>query len=286
VQKFIKEGNSFPKSASLAFQSLNLNGDIIDLSLPNNILGYHYVKAIIEQNARIKPKTITRTGANYHDEVFNSPTIASATSIRKALFSLDGTINEIQNFVPTSTYSTLEQYISNYGQLHQWENYFHLLKYKLLTTTPSELEGLYEMEEGLEYRFISNVKDSVTFNDFMEKMKTKRYTWTRLQRACTHVLTHTSKDVMRSVSKQKKASYIRLLGMSQNGRKYLNKVKKDLPVPVISKLSNSVDDMLSLDIKAANTYAMGFPEPIRSEWLRIEYSTPPIQYDEQEKLFL
>jgi predicted nucleotidyltransferase len=286
IQKFVKKGNSYPKSASLAFQNLNMHGDIVDLSLPNNILGYHYVKAIHDQNALIKPKTITRTGSNYHDEAFHSPTIASATSIRKALFSTKGSIDKIQNFVPATTHSTLKQYLTNHGQLHQWENYFHFLKYNLLTFSPYDLERIYGVEEGLEHRLISNVKEATSFHEFMGKIKTKRYTWTRLQRTCTHVLTNTSKDLMKKVTLQKKASYIRLLGMSQKGRAYLQKNKKEFSLPVISKLSNTTDEMLTLDIKAANTYGMIFPEPIRSEWLKLEYSTPPIQYHEQEMEFL
>jgi predicted nucleotidyltransferase len=286
LQLYIRKGNSFPKSASHAFQSLSIDEDVVDLSLPNNILGYHYVKAIHDQQAKIKPKTITRTGSNYHDEHFQSPSVASATSIRKALFSSPNTIDKVQQFVPETTFLSLVEYKNNYQLLHQWENYFQLLKYKILTSSAEELASIYEMEEGLEHRFISNIKDATSFYQFMETIKTKRYTWTRLQRACTHVLTNTTKDVMKRVTADKKATYIRLLGMSQTGRTYLQKNKKEFTLPVISKLASFSNEMLQLDIKAAHTYGMVLNEPTRSSWLHSEYSTPPLQYNEIDKQFM
>lgn len=278
LHSFVQEGNSYPKSASKAFQALSLTDDVVDLSQPNNILGFHYVKAIQDQQAKILPKTILRTGSNYHDEYFQSPTIASATSIRKALFN-GKSLNEVQSFLPDIALSCLNEYKSDYGQFHQWEDYFHLLKYKVLTTSPEELRAIYEVEEGLEHRFISMIKESHSFNEFMERIKTKRYTWTRLQRVCTHILTNTNKETMKSLTKENKASYIRLLGMSQAGRSYLQQNKKKFTLPLISKLGQYSDKMLELDIKASQVYGLILPEPARSKWLQLEYSTPPIQID-------
>ncbi|MFD1735704.1 nucleotidyltransferase [Bacillus salitolerans] len=276
LQHYVRQGNSFPKSSSLAFESLHSKTKV-DLSRPNNILGYHYVKAILDQQASIKPVTIKRTMANYHDEEFNSSPIASATSIRKAIFSDNGHFEDVQHFVPDHSYSQLVCYNKQYHSLHSWENYFPLLKYKLLTSTPDELRSIYEVEEGLEHRLLAYIKDASSFHHFMTKIKTKRYTWTRLQRVCVHILTNTSKQKMLKLTHNKKATYIRLLGMTENGRSYLQKYKKDFSLPIISKLSNSLDEMLQLDIRAANTYAMGFAEPIRTDFLKLEYSTPPIQ---------
>lgn len=286
VLKYSKEGNSYPKAASLAYQALNMSHELVDLSRPNNILGYHYVKAVADQYAHIKPTTITRTGANYHDEHFGSPTIASATSIRKALFSNEGTIQNIINYVPGTTYTSLQEYKQNIGQLHEWEHYFQLLKYKVLTTDINVLASLYEVEEGLEHRFVSAIKEATTYHEFMGNLKTKRYTWTRLQRACSHILTHTTKDTMKRITSENKASYIRLLGMSQNGRAFLQMNKKKFQLPVVTKLTSHTNEMLQLDIKAATTYGMVLPEPLRSHWMKMEYSTPPIQYNEQNNTFL
>jgi predicted nucleotidyltransferase len=285
VQVFVKDGNSFPKSASKAFHALGIKEDVVDLSLPNNILGYHYVKSIHDQQAKIIPKTITRTGSNYHDEHFQSPSIASATSIRKALFSPSGTLDEIKDYIPESTYINLVNDKKVFQQFRDWESYFQLLKYKVLSSSFADLGDIYEIEEGLEHRIISQIKSAESFHAFMEALKTKRYTWTRLQRACTHLLTNTSKEVMKDALQDKKARYIRLLGMSQNGRAFLQKNKKKVTLPMISKLSGATNAQLVLDIKASQIYNIVVGEPIRSSLIHSEYATPPIRYDSVKQEF-
>jgi predicted nucleotidyltransferase len=279
LSAFMKEGNSFPKSAALAFQALDIKEEVVDLGLPNNILGYHYVKAIHDQQAKLVPKTITRTGANYHDQHFQSPSIASATSIRKSLFSSSGKLHEIKAYLPETTYSGLLDYKKQFQLYHQWENYFHLLKYQALSSSAAELNNIYEMEEGLQHRILSQIRKATSFQSFMESLKTKRYTWTRLQRACTHLLTNTTKEVMKDVSKEKKATYIRLLGMSQTGRAYLQQNKKKVTLPIISRLAGVSNTQLELDVKAAQTYSLVIDEPLRSSMIHSEYATPPIQYN-------
>ncbi len=92
--------------------------------------------------------------------------------------------------------------------------------------SPGDLRHIYEIEEGLEHRILSKIQNSSSFYSFMEALKTKRYTWTRLQRACTHILTNTTKEDIRSANIEQHAPYIRLLGMSQKGQTYLSKNKK------------------------------------------------------------
>ncbi len=287
VQTFIGQGYSFPKASSLAFLKVTEDmNDILDLTKPNNILGYHYVKAIQEQESTMQPFTIERTGAGYHDPEFNDTPIASATSIRKHLFDNNGNIEKVQRFVPEKTYELLNHYLYKVGSFHQWEDYFTLLKYRILCSTPNELAEIYEVEEGLEHRVIHTMKESMNFNEFMTKLKTKRYTWTRLQRMCTHLLTNTRKENMLDVSSSKRSEYIRLLGMSRKGQQYLKQIKKDVEIPILSKVSGVDSHMLDMDIRATSTYAMKFNEPARSEWMQQEFSKPPIRYDEEKECFL
>ncbi len=98
----------------------------LDLAKPNNILGFQYIKAIKKQKSSMLPITVPRKNADYHDEDFTSETIASATSIRKALFSQDDNRYSIAQFVPEQTSLLLKDYFHTYGTFHQWENYWSL----------------------------------------------------------------------------------------------------------------------------------------------------------------
>ena len=63
IQKYIESGNSYPKALSLAFQELSPSDNLLDLTKPNNILGFQYVKAAEEQQLNINMLTIERKNA-------------------------------------------------------------------------------------------------------------------------------------------------------------------------------------------------------------------------------
>ncbi|WP_066252555.1 nucleotidyltransferase [Neobacillus drentensis] len=274
IKSHLDTGVSYPKALSLAFQQLPAADNYLDLAKPNNILGLEYIKAIQQQKSAVRPLTIARKNADYHDEHFASATIASATSIRKAIFTNDNNQTEIDQYVPEQTKILLKEYIHQYHGFHQWENYWNYLQFRLIHSSPSELREIYEVEEGLENRLQAAALETDNFHQFMQKIKTKRYTWTRLQRLCVHILTNTKKEEMARHSE--KATYLRLLGMTSTGREYLNKKKSHLSLPLISKLASFKEKEINLDIKAARIYSIGIPSHLKAKMLRQEFEQPPI----------
>ncbi|MGM0844486.1 MAG: nucleotidyltransferase [Bacillota bacterium] len=274
IQKYIKLGMSYPSALSKAFHSLNPEGNIVDLSQPNNILGYHYIQARNAIGSGMEAYTLARKNANYHDEHFSDETIASATSIRKELRKKAGNVDAVQSFITKPTLDELREYQDNYGILHDWELYWGLLKFKILSSSREELSNIYEIEEGIENRFIAAARSSASFHEFMESVKTKRYTWTRLQRMALHILTNTTKKAMNA---QQSPQYIRLLGMTEAGRQYLNQKKKQFSLPLISKLSAADKQTMSLDIKAAEIFSLAANDPVlQLKLLQQEFKQPPI----------
>lgn len=275
VKERMKSGISYPSALSQSFNSLGLKEEgNIDLTKPNNILGFHYMKVNRSLETPMKTYTIQRKNANYHDEEFSSATIASATSIRKATFEADQSIQGIKQYIPNTTFHILEDYFNEYQSFHHWELYWPFLQYRLLTISENDLAKIYEIEEGVEFRLIRAAKKAVSFQDFMKKVKTKRYTWTRIQRMCVHILTNTKKKEM--FTHHKSIEYIRLLGMTEKGRSYLNQIKKDLEFPLISKLSSIPHNLALLDIRASTIYSQCLQEPFRQKLYDKEFSQPPI----------
>src|SRR5699024_2683407 len=189
--------------------------------------------------------TIKRKSADYHQEELNDSTIASATAIRKALLEKND-LSLIRNFVPTSTYKLLNEA----NHYHHWENYWPLLQYKIISTGTDQLNNMYEMEEGLEFRFKQAVETAYSFEQFIDTVKTKRYTRNRLQRICTHLLVHVTKEEM--WQEMRAPQFIRVLGMNQLGRQYLHSVKKQLSLPLITKASELQKRNHTLDVRATN----------------------------------
>ncbi|OES43709.1 nucleotidyltransferase [Domibacillus iocasae] len=266
VRLFMKEGMSYPSAQTKARDAIFQKDPLpLDLSKPNNILGFHYVQANDTLGSPLMPLTVQRKGAGFHD-VKASGSIASATAIRKRLFLTNEAIDDV---MPSSAAA----YLKN-RTLHSWESYWPLLRYHLLSIHPEQLASIYEVEEGIGPRLIQAALKSDSFAAFMERVKTKRYTWTRLQRMMVHILTNTDKETMQQAER---VSFIRLLGMTENGRAYIRSIKKDIPVPLLSRTASG-SNLLALDIKAARIFASApnFPKDYADSLFEQEYSAPPL----------
>ncbi|WP_167578550.1 nucleotidyltransferase [Jeotgalibacillus proteolyticus] len=273
IKQLSKDGLSYPTATAKSYDLLADNqGSALDLSQPNNMLGFQYIEAIHKYAPGITPFTIKRQASGYHQAELHQEKISSATSIRKAIYE-DG-ITSVSGHVPPETYSGLLQYYNHVKQYHSWEDYWALLQYSILSQSPEELRTYYEMEEGIEYRLIDAARKADSFTSFMEAVKTKRYTWTRLQRIFTHLINHTKKE---DFSGNTAPAYLRLLGMSQPGRSYLQRRKKEFGLPLISRVGRNDEQLLSMDLKAGRVYAMGVTnKAARSSLLLADYTNPPI----------
>lgn len=87
----------------------------------------------------------------------------------------------------------------------------------------------------------------------MTRIKSKRYTWTRLQRMLTHIYTGFTKAQLVEASMP---HYIRLLGMTENGQRYISAHKKEFTLPLVSRVAAFDDPMLSQDCKATDLYCL------------------------------
>ncbi|MCD8509668.1 MAG: nucleotidyltransferase [Bacillus sp. (in: Bacteria)] len=284
IQNHLKTGVSYPRAFSQAFQSVFRNIDVIDLSQPNNILGFHYVKAIHKLDAAIRPFTVKREKAQYHDkELTTGQIIASATAIRKKLIIEGEQLEGIYQYLPPFTLKELKRHLTNQESFVHWENHFPYLQYKLLTSSSSELKEIYECEEGLEYRVLKYIEHADSFLDLMEKMKTKRYTWTRLQRFFVHTLLNTSKAFMEEHCHPLTPAYIRILGMSEEGQQFLSTRKKELDIPLATRASELNHPVLHKDTLASQLHSLPYRQQTS---LQEEYKRVPIRYHKEKGTFL
>lgn len=274
LREFIDTGLSYPSAAARAYEALE-TPLALDLSKPNNILGFEYVRASRELGSRIKPLTIKRKNADYHDVLLGKGDIASATAIREAVFSSD--IRKAKHYMPSFTFDLMAEEQSEKGTLMNWERLYPLLRYQLLSSSPSEINTFYEVEEGLEYRMIDAMRSCDSFEFFMKQLKTKRYTWTRLQRTCLHVLNKIRKEDMLALLDAPPA-YIRVLGMTGKGREYLRSVKKSIDIPLVTTVSKHDFAGLDMEAKTSLVYAQGAVRNVlRAE--KEEFNTPPVMVE-------
>lgn len=234
VHIYSKFGNNYPTSLSLAL--CDLTGKVIDT--PNDLLGISYLKAIKENHYKIKAESIKRIN-NYHDKELGNK-ISSATAIRLSL--KDG--KDISDQVP--------EYVLPYlNNLHFIEDYYPYLKYKIITE--KDLSIYQTVTEGIDSLMKKEIIHSNSYQDFVDRLKSKRYTHNKIQRMLLHILVGFTKDEAKSM---KGIPYIRLLGFSTTGKEYLNSIKKKVDVPILSKISRNKDRMLELEMKTTSIYAL------------------------------
>ncbi len=167
LKTYLKGGNSFPKAAALTLG--NLIGSPI--TLPNDILGLEYCKAIVNNNYAIKPYTIARTVA-FHSEVPNQ-NFASASYIRSLIF--NG--KDISQYSPM-TFSKLPERI---------EDHYPEFQKIVKETLAEELSQIKLISEGMENLFKKHI-DAQNFTEFVDRTNSRRYTSSRIKRVMLYVL--------------------------------------------------------------------------------------------------
>ena len=234
VKLYLKFGNNYPTSLSLALKDLTNKS----IKTPNNLLAISYIKTIKENNYKIKPLSIKRTN-NYHEENL-SESISSATSIRNALKKNIDIKKQVPDFV-----------LPYLDDLHFIDDYFNLLKYKIIT---EENLAIYQtVDEGIEATLKKEVLNSNNYDELIKKVKSKRYTYNKISRMLLHILCNFTKEKRKKFND---ITYIRILGFNDLGRKYLNKIKKKVDIPIISKISKEKDSMLEFEIETTKIYAL------------------------------
>ena len=68
-----------------------------------------------------------------------------------------------------------------------------------------------------------------------------------------HILCNFTKE---KKNQFEKISYIRILGLNKKGSSYLNSIKKELDIPLISKISKEKDPMLEFEIETTKIYSL------------------------------
>lgn len=254
LKEELNRGLPFHKAREIALHNSLPNleeKNILDNS--NNILGIEYLKALLKLDSNITPMTIKRVGSNYNEESISS-SFPSATAIRKALSSNES-LDSIKNSLPNATYDTLNSLLENNYKFIFNNDIFPYLKYKIITQG-HKLKNLHEVKEGLDNKIIKEITTSNNLDELIMKVKSKRYTYTRISRILLSFFigleNYNIKDLLNTTP-----SYIRPLAFNENGRNILKEIKKAGNVDIINKVPKSIEDpILALDILGTKAYSI------------------------------
>ncbi len=251
-----KEGYSYPKSRSLALgeyaKSHEEYADIANiLDKPNNSLALSYIQALktLSLDKKIALHTLHRENDYNSDEL--NVEYPSASAIRFAI--RRGRLGEIRDKVPPLCYNFLSQIKISDTSLGD------LCLYQIKYMKGDDLEHCYDVSGGLHNLMKSAAIGAVTYEQFLENAKTKKYTMARLKRLSLYALFEIKKeDYIKAVELP---PYLYVLAMKSSRKDILKELNASganvlVKYSDIDKTDKRLRFLIKLDFKAQGVLNM------------------------------
>ena len=230
VKDYMSKGYNYPSSIGKSIYELTG----IKIKESNDILGVSYIKEILKNKYNIKPISIKRTN-NFKTNTKKS-NIISAYEIREFLNKNES----IKEYVPNN--------VTPYIKKVDYEKLFNLIKYKVISEKNS-LSKYHLIDEGIENRIYEGVIKCDNYDDLVKYISNKRVTINKVNRILINIFVGLTKEE----ASNKELSYIKILGLSKNGKKYYSKIKKDINIKVCNKFEK---DIMNTELKASYLYSI------------------------------
>ncbi len=199
------------------------------LSSPNNILAVEYISAMNKLNFSAEILPVRRIGVD-HDSSFTTDGFSSASHIRKLI--IDG--EDFSAFVPRNILEAMKN--NEFADISLIDN---ALMFKLRSLSLEQIKLLPDISEGIENRIFDTIKYASSLEDLCERIKTKRYTYSRIKRIILSACFGIDASCLK-----KEPPYIQVLGVNNTGKALLSAMikKADIPIVVSNKDINSLSD--------------------------------------------
>ena len=231
LRTYINEGMSY----GVAFRKA-LHTEI--LNTPNALLGLEYIRAGLAYNSKLEYIPILRT-SNHHEETITDG-LPSGTALRQLITSTGNLSVQLQAAIPPSIASDMTQIIGN-GNYVSYDRYHDMVHSLSRRTTSKELEKFGDFSEGIEHLWSKAAQQS-SWTAATEEIKSKRYTYARLQRMGAYLTLGITKDILQNAM-EAGPQYARLLAFNNRGRQWL---RNEYKIPIIQKWAKATNKLSTL----------------------------------------
>ena len=258
LKQELSTGVSFAAARQQAVERMETSEDAALLAQPNNILGVEYCKSLLRRESAIRPLTIQRKGAGYH-ETEPEAELPSATMMRQLLRS--GEREKALTRMAPAMRAAFEEEARLGRAPVLLEICERAILARLRSMSEADFAALDEGREGLYHRLYEASRTAAGLEEILESAKTKRYAYARLRRMVLWAwLGMTPKDFPEEIP------YLRVLAANETGRELLGRMRKTAAVPVVTKpqhvrrLSREAQALFELEARAADLYALAYPD--------------------------
>lgn len=254
IAETLKTGVSFAVAREYAINKVLTPKEVEISTKSNNILAIEYLKNIIKLDSNIVPIAIKR-----------NESAISATSIRDSIKN-NSNINEVKKI--TLNYNNIiNNPIINI-------NTFSAIKYAVLSLGKEKIKDIAEVTEGLENKIYDELNNALTYDEFIQNIKSKRYQLSKIKRILNNILLNITKDDFIKLQSTDNY-YAHVLAINSNRKKeILSYITKNSSIPVITSINDKIlkeldiasYESLQLDIKASNIYGIFSHDTINKDY--------------------
>ena len=231
LRTYINEGMSYGAAFRKALHTEILN-------TPNALLGLEYIRAGLAYNSKLEYIPILRT-SNHHEEMITDG-LPSGTALRQLITSTGNLSAQLQTAIPPLIASDMTQIIGN-GNYVNYTRYHDIVHCLSRRTPPNELERFGDFSEGIEHLWSKAAQQS-SWTAATEEIKSKRYTYARLQRMGAYLTLGITKDILQNAM-EAGPQYARLLAFNNRGRQWL---RNEYEIPIIQKWAKATNKLSTL----------------------------------------
>lgn len=238
------------------------------LATPNNNLGIEYLRAVLRLGADLRPMTVRREGAGYHDAAApQGSRFISATQARRWM--AGGEWEKAAPYLIPRERVLLQSAELALPPLSDSAERAFLSRLRTMTAADwAELPDS-APSEGLPDRLARAGRQALSLEEFYELAKTKRYPHARLRRLALWAFLG-----LRAQDRPKTPPYLRVLAAGERGRVLLRRMKETAILPVLTKpaharrLEEPCRRSLELEARCTDLYGLCLPHvpPGGREW--------------------
>ena len=232
-RELLKQGYNF---ATINSKILGLQNDI-----PNFILAYSYYKNIRKYAPHIKLLPVKREGQGLNKEEVEDKRFLSATAIRK---NIDNSV--VSNYLSKEMIENIRA-----SKILSEEDFFDLIKYKILSLGKVGLKNIYDVNEGLENRIYDMANIATNYQELVNSISTKRYSKKKIQRILLHILTNTTKADYNEFFGTK---VFRILAAKEDKASIIREINNQSNITLVPVLNSKTSGYFVHDIKVSRIY--------------------------------
>lgn len=248
----LDKGVSYPFARQKALErELGSMASLLDA--PNDILAVEYLKAIYDQNLKLKPIAIKRVGAGHDRRTTEG--FLSASELRTMLDSG----KKINGLIPRTAEEVFRRELEQ-GRGPVTMGVLELAMLSRLRVIPeAAYDSLTDASEGLGNRLCRAAREEASIDGILAQTKTKRYAMSRIRRMVMCAALGVTADMQAGTP-----GYARLLAATQKGRELLRQASGRSNIPIITKpaeirqLPSEDRRIFDAESSATDLYVLGY----------------------------